>query len=310
MHVLLCFSPYAVRFWKSLLSSKLYFSVKVSQISSHFHPWHIRAGVLHCHMAATTRLSGSVMLFLSFHDINSLTCLSAANTAERRARQHCSYCTSNGENIISSLPLPCQVPVCIWHIEYVYYRLTTWTILDFLLHIHSRTHEHTPCLDIPSKHQVSDCERSVLWEMDCHLRVPKLQMANLETIQSCFASGEIRHFQKEVLEIGSEQDIHAMNLFTSDRHLTPALILLFSFPLLCLWCIFSSYPYFFTRDPADQFPPRCSPNSSGLPHLWTTITRTAGCCGNLMLFSGFFRIGHVNLELRVGIPCFSQNHIA
>lgn len=283
-----------------------------SQISSSFHPrintWYILAGVLHCHMAATTQLSGSVMLFLSSHDINSLRCLSAAETAEGRARQYCSFSASHGENIISSLPLPCQVPVSIWHTEYVYYQLTTWTILDFLLHLHSCTHKHIPHSKTPTGHQVSDCEHSILWEVHCHLRVQKLQMADWETIQSCFASGEIR--QKEVLEIGSEQGTRTVNLFTSDRHLALALILLFSFLLLCLWCVFFSYLSFFIRHPANQFSPRCSPKAVVFPFSEPPLQ-----CGQLAAMvnwcssPGVFRTGYVSLELRVGYYLlFSESH--
>lgn len=158
--------------------------------------------------------------------------------------------------------------------------------------------------------------------MHCQWRVQKLQMGDLGAMQPCCASGKIRHFQKEVIAIGSEQGNHTVNLFTSDRPLALAPILLLSFPLLCLWCVFFSYPHVFIGDPADQFPSRCSPNSSGLPLLWITITLwAAGCCGNLMLFSApptpspslptpSPGLDMLALSWGLGITCFSQNPIA
>lgn len=70
--------------------------------------------------------------------------------------------------------------------------------------------------------------------MHCYLRVQKLQMADFKTALPSFASGEIRHFQKELLEIGSERGARMVSLFTSDEHLAQTLILLFTFLSLCL----------------------------------------------------------------------------
>lgn len=78
-----------------------------------------------------------------------------------KRQQYCPCSTSHGENIILSLSLPCQVSVCIWHIQYVYYQLTTRMILASLFH----THTYTPHLNIPQKHQISNSKQSVLWEV-------------------------------------------------------------------------------------------------------------------------------------------------
>ena len=286
-----------VRFWKSNLASKPKFPSAHESSQDPYLAYSSRCVTL-------TDGSYHAILCLSYafpfiRDISSLRwSVSCQIWWEKRQAVLFLLClTWRKHNLVSAFTLP---KLCMHLAHWVcLHQLTTWTILDSLLHTHAHAYTNThTALKYTTKHQISDCEHSVLWDIHCYLRVQKLQIADLEIVLLCFASGEIRHSQKGdwALAVSKALTLWKFSPMTSTL---PWFCSLFFF-LSVLEVSFFSYLHLSVRDPANQFPPRSSPNSCCLSLLWTTDTCWASSVVIIILSSGFLCTGHINLELRAG----------
>lgn len=135
-----------------------------SQISSPFHPRintrYIQAGVSRCGMATTTQSCGAVMHLSSSHDKSSwrwsVSCQNCLEKWRAVLSLLCSTLHGENNNLVSVFTLP-SLYMYLAH-------------LICLLSVNNMNDprfppSHTSHLNTPRKHQIFNCEWSVLWEI-------------------------------------------------------------------------------------------------------------------------------------------------